>query len=179
MEGETIGLGIGSNVGEDLDLTTAKHDQISFKTAVATRDKSLRRGFLQDAEDPFTRMVNGVVSDRGPVHTHEGDWGLAANKRAAFDGDIAGFVFGTQGSKELQSRGTADVDRPGSGIKELAAAYHDVAGATFRLWAGRLRESLLAAKRAVFNQTPMAAHHVDGPKNTRTTAKTARKPALT
>jgi len=161
-ERERLRGGVRPDVHERLHVGPAKNDEVVLEPAVAAGREVRAHGLLEDAQHPFSRVVNRAVAHGGPVHAHVGHRGLAADERACLDGDVLGLVRCILRAEDAQSSRAADVHPPVGAVKEQAAAHGDVAGAALGLRAGVLREALAPDEPAALDQPAVAADHVRG-----------------
>lgn len=161
FEAEGFGGGAVAEVDVGLDLGAAEGDAVVFDEDVAARGEAGFAGFLEDAEDPFGGVEDGVAGELGAVDADEGSGAEAAFDVVVADDDASGFVLGAGGTEVGEAGGAADVEGAFAGVEEAAFFHDDAAGAAFELDSGAGGEAGFAGEAAVGDEGVVTADEVD------------------
>ena len=117
---------MSADVDEHAHLIPTKHDKVSLETAVATGDETCLGVFLEYAQQPLARLIDGIVSDRRPVGANKRDWRFAAYKDTPLDRYVLGFIKDSFGPEIRQTGRSPDLHRAATGLDETALFDRDV-----------------------------------------------------
>ena len=72
---EGVRFCFGPYIDEGRDLVWVVGDPVSFEDSIATADKSLIRGFLENSNNPASWILKRAMADEAAVNADEGDRG--------------------------------------------------------------------------------------------------------
>lgn len=133
LEHERLGSRAFADVQVRLHLGPTKEDTIVRHADIPARCESWFAGFLEDAKDPFLRKQNRVSRELSTIHADKRGSAGAALDDVVPHRDRLGFIESALRSEIRQASGAADIQRPGSGILEMAFLHGDLRGAALEL----------------------------------------------
>ena len=160
---KTKGLrgGVSADIDVRLDLRAAEGDTVIFNEDIPAGSKAGLFRLLQNAEDPFAGILDGVADKLSPIDAHKG----RCTKTALYDvishGKAGCFILRALWSEVREAGGSTKIEGPLACVSEVAFFDDDVTRATLELDASAGAKSFFTNESAVGDQCVMAAYEVD------------------